>query len=47
MKKNYQKPSMEVIDIKMHQQLLAGSGQATNLHMGFGEDLAAANEEGD
>lgn len=30
MKKEYMKPDMEVVDIKMNQQLLAGSGLGTD-----------------
>ena len=46
MKKNYQTPSVEVIDIKMHQQLLAGSGMVTDVVLEFGEDAGVDDAAG-
>lgn len=46
MKKNYQTPSVEVIDIKMQQQLLAGSGMPTDVVLEFGDDASVDDVAG-
>ena len=46
MKKSYQKPFMEVIDIQIEQQLLAGSGMVTDVVVEFGEDATVDDVAG-
>ena len=39
-KKNYEKPSMQMVVINKHPQLLAGSGKGINGYAGFNSDYS-------
>jgi hypothetical protein len=42
-KKNYEKPSIQMVVINKHPQLLAGSGKGLSGNGGFGSDYSIVN----